>query len=475
MTPGTSGSDGTPAAGPVIAAPRRPGAARQIPAITSGPVRTTLLVLALPVFGEQILNTFVGLFDTWLAGQISATATAAVGLAAYVSWLASMIVMLVGTGTTALVSRHEGRGDHSEANHYTNQSMTLAVILGGVVLVFLYTSAPWLARYSNMTGQRYDITVHYLQVDAVGHMFMSLTLVGSAALRGVGDMRTPMFIFAIINAVNVVASCIYVYGMGMGVNGIVAGTVTARVVGAFLMVIVLLRGRSGLILRRSELSMVWARTWRILRIGIPAAADGAIMWSGHFAFLAIIARVAPGHLGEVCFAAHIVAVRVEALTYLPAMAWGAAAATMIGQSLGTGDPARARRVGREAVLQCGLLSVGIALLFYCSAEWIYDRMTVDPLVRAAGVIPFRILAVMQPLLVMSIVFVHALRGAGDTRVPLLITIVGVFIRIPVGYYFGITAAWGLLGAWMGMFGDMVWRAMAASLRFVNGRWVSTKV
>ena len=63
----------------------------RVPAVTTGPLRRTLLTLALPVLGEQILNTFVGLFDTWLAGQISLTATSAVGLGAYVGWLASMI------------------------------------------------------------------------------------------------------------------------------------------------------------------------------------------------------------------------------------------------------------------------------------------------------------------------------------------------------------------------------------------------
>lgn len=451
------------------------GSMKKMPAVTTGSVRTALLILALPVFAEQILNTFVGLFDTWLAGRISASATSAVGLAAYVGWLASMIMMLIATGTTALVSRHEGSGDHAGANRYMNQSMTLAAILGIPLFVFLYGIAPWLARYANMTGETHDIAVHYLRVDAVGHMFMGLTLVGSAALRGVGDMRTPMAIFAVINTVNVIASCILVYGLDLGVSGIVGGTITARIAGAIIILVVLIRGRAGLILRRAQLRIAWALTRRILRIGLPAAADGALMWSSHFAFLAVISRVAAGALGEACFAAHIIAVRVEALTYLPAMAWGAATATMVGQSLGAANPDRAKRAGHEGVLQCGLLSVVIAVLFYFGAEFIYQQMSLDPLVRAAGVIPFRILALLQPLMVISIVYVHGLRGAGDTRAPLVITLVGVLIRIPVGYYFGIVLGWGLLGAWIGMFGDMFWRALATAIRYTGGRWLTAKV
>lgn len=443
--------------------------------LTHGPLGRTLLLLALPVLAEQILNTFVGLFDTWLAGRISPAATSAVGLAAYVSWLGSMIVMLVGTGTTALVSRHEGAGDHQEANRLTNQSITLAVILGFVLFVFLYSAAPWLAAYSRMTGKSFDIAVTYLRVDSIGHIFMAVILVGSAALRGVGDMRTPLFVFAIINTVNVVASYTLVYVFGMGVNGIVVGTITARAVGVVILLALLIRGRSGLKLKRHELGIIWSRTRRILRIGIPAAADGAIMWTGHFIFLAVIARVADGPLGQACFAAHIIAVRVEALTYLPAVAWGAATATMIGQSLGAHDTDRAKRAGHHAVFQCGLLSIGVAAAFYLGAAWIYEQMTVDPLVRTAGILPFRILAVFQPILVMSIVYIHGLRGAGDTRVPLLITIGGVLIRVPVGYFFGIVMGWGLLGAWMGMFGSMIWRAAASAIRFSSGKWLTTRV
>lgn len=441
----------------------------------AGPLRSTLFFLALPVLAEQMLNTFIALFDTWLAGRISATATGAVGLAAYVGWLASMIVMMVGTGTTALVARYVGSGCHARANRYTNQSMTLAAFVGVALFLLLYSIAPALATYSHMTGPAHAIAVHYLRVDAVGHIFMSLTLVGCAALRGAGNMRTPMALFALINTLNVIASCMFVYGFDMGVRGIVAGTVTARIVGAFALVAVLIRGRTGLILRRRELRVVRRHAARILRIGLPAAADGTIMWSGHFVFLGIVTSVLPGMLGEATFAAHIIAIRVEALTYLPAVAWASAAATMIGQSLGAGNPARAKQVGHEAVLQCGLLSLVMSVLFFFGASWIYEQMTLDPLVRAAGAGPFRVLALFQPLLVVSIIYVWGMRGAGDTRFPMLITLAGVPIRLVLGYYFGIVEGLGLLGAWTGMFADMIWRALASSIRYFNGKWLTTKV
>ncbi len=450
-------------------------------AITSGSVRTTLLILALPVFGEQMLNTFVAIFDTFLAGRISTTATVAVGFASYVSWLVYMLVNLVGAGTTALVSRAEGGGDHKDANHFANQSLALALIVGIGIGAMLFAAAPWFARMQGMAGETRDIMVRYLRIDSFGMVFTSVTLVGAAAMRGVGNTRTPMVIFAIVSVANVIVSTVLVFGIGpaegIGVNGIVMGTLVARVMGGVLMVVVLARKRSGIELDPPSLRIKRASARRILHIGGPAGIDGAIMWTGHFILLTVIGHLsADVVLQEAYYAAHIVAVRVEALTYLPAVAWGVASATMIGQSLGAGDRDRARRVGHEAVLQCGILSVVIALLFFFGAEGIYKLMHTDPKVHEVGVGPFRVVALMQPLLVLSIVYVYALRGAGDTRYPLFITFVGsILLRIPLGYFFGIVLEGGLLGAWIGMFADMFWRAGAASIRYARGKWVDIRV
>ncbi len=447
--------------------------------VTTGPIRQTLFLLALPVLGEQILNGLVGTFDVFLAGKISAVATSAIGLAAYLTWLVSMLAMLVGTGTTALIARMTGQGDSAEVNRVTNESIAMAFILGVIAFGFVYVIAPWFAVYCKMEGEAYRITVDYLRINAIGLAFTTVTLIGSAALRGIGNMRTPMLIFAFVNAINIVVSSSLVFGFGpipqLGITGIAVGTVTAQLIGAIIMTLVLARGRSGLSIKRQQLRISSARTKRILRIGIPAAADGAIMWSGHFIYLAIISRLADPPLGVAYFAAHIIAVRVEAFTYLPAVAWAAACATMIGQSLGSGDPQRAKRTGHEGVLQCGALGILVAVCFFFGAETIFGIMSSDSLVRQVGIPPFRILAIMTPLLVVSIVYVGGLRGAGDTRYPMLITLVGVVIRITGGYVGGIVLQGGLLGVWAGMFCDMIWRALAASIRFARGKWVHTKV
>ncbi len=457
-----------------------PTSTHRPPALVTSPIRRTVLMLALPVLGEQLLNTLVGLVDTFLSGRISVDATAAVGLASYVGWLMAMLFMLVGTGTTALVSRAIGAGRPDEANHVANQSFTLATFNGLIGAAFIYALAPSFATWQNMRGSTYDITVDYLRIEAIGHAFTSMTLVGGAALRGVGDMRTPLKVLSIVNAVNVILSPALVWGVGplpdCGVNGIVLGTVIARIGGAILMVTVLARGKSGLKLHATMLAPVWNTIRRVLWIGIPAAGEGAVMWIGQFFFLLIIARLAEGEVGKAFYAAHFIGVRLESLTYLPAVAWAAAAATMIGQALGAGVPRRAKRVGHEAALQCALLALASTILFIIFAPQIMRAMHDSPLVREVGVPALRLVALFQPCMAFSIVYLGAMRGAGATRYPLLITIITMLLfRLPIAYVCGIVLQGGLIGAWAGMVTDMTLRATLATLRYRRGEWLHVRV
>jgi putative MATE family efflux protein len=445
-----------------------------------------VLRLALPALGEQFLNLCVGLFDTFLAGRVvlpgaeAGLSTSAVGLAAYVSWLSTLLYSLVGIGTTALVARHWGAGEFEQANRITNRSIALAAPLGLLVGAVLYLLAPTYADLQNATGDSRDIIVRYLRIEALGEMSFGFCLIGAAALRGAGNMRSSMFILGAVNVVNILAASFLVFDWGVirpwSIEGIATGSAIARTFGGVLMLVVLARGLTGLKLTLREVRFGGEEMWRILRVGAPAAIDGLTMWGGHTVFLGIISRLGDASTGKANLAAHIIGIQVEGLTYMPAVAWGYAAATLIGQSLGAGDPQRARRAGHIAAFQCGLLGAAAAITYLLFAPWIYGLMTEEQLVRDIGIPAFRFLSWYQVPLVLLIVYVSALRGAGDTRTPLVINLIGVFcLRISLAYLFGIHYGLGLLGAWMGMSLDVGIRAILAILCFRRGKWADLKI
>lgn len=452
------------------------GDSHQLTQFLTGNPRTTILFLALPVLAEQFLNFLVGFVDTILSGRISMAATSAIGTAAYVNWLAELVFSLVATGTTALVARHWGAGQRDAAGRVASSSLSLALGMGIVAAGLFYLAAPTFGNFLGLEPESSALAVRYLRLSCFGHAFTSVLLVGSAALRGSGNMRAPMWILGLVSILNVVFSSVLVFGAGslpaFGIDGIAIGTVAARFVGFALMMWILVKGSAGIIAKPG-----WAPTTdfatirRVLRIGLPAAADSIFLWTGHFLFLRVIAGLGTGLAGEAIFAAHIVGIQVEAINYLPAWAWGVAAATMIGQCLGAGRPDRARLGGHEAMLQSCVVAIIVMVMFLVGAEFIYELMHEDPAVAAVGVPAIRLMALFEVPLSIVIVYSVGIRGAGETLRPMLINACGIFlIRIPVGYWLGVEMNLGLIGAWGGMGADVTMRAVAVTLYFRYGKW-----
>jgi putative MATE family efflux protein len=452
------------------------GSSHQLTQFLTGNPRTTILFLALPVLAEQFLNFLVGFVDTLLSGRISMAATSAIGAAAYVNWLAELIFSLVATGTTALVARHWGAGQKDSASRIATSSISLALGMGVVAAAALYLIAPVFGEFLKLESSSSELLVRYIRLSCFGQAFTSVLLIGSAALRGSGNMRAPMWILGLVSILNVLFSSALAFGVGplpaYGMDGIAVGTVAARFAGFVLMLWLLVRGSAGLSAKPTWASITdFAAIGRVLRIGVPAAADSILMWSGHFLFLRVVAGLGTGLKGEAIFAAHIVGIQIEAINYLPAWAWGTAAATMIGQCLGAGRPDRARLGGHEAMLQSCVMAAIVMVTFYFGAEFIYDLMHEDPAVAVVGVPAIRVLALFEIPLSIVIVYAVGIRGAGETVAPMLINAFGIFlIRLPVGYWLGVEKELGLVGAWGAMGADITARAIAITLYFRYGKW-----
>ena len=256
-------------------------------------LRRQLFFLALPVLAEQFLNFCIGFFDVYLSGRLGKTETAAIGLSAYVSWLASMIFSLVGTGTAAVVAREWGAGHHDSARRVAGRSLTLAPVIGLLVFGLLQVMATAFPSMLNMEGEQRRIATEYLRIDACGQFFVSWTLIASAAFRGVGDMYSPLRVLIFTNIMNMIISVSFTWGVhwpgttdmlvpALGVIGIVTGTTIANFCGALLMTYLLFSRKSRLYVSRSDFGFHKETMWRVLRIGGPAALGGLCTFVGHF-------------------------------------------------------------------------------------------------------------------------------------------------------------------------------------------------
>ena len=204
----------------------------------------------------------------------------------------------------------------------------------------------------------------------------------------------------------------------------------------------------------------------MLRVSIPAAVDSFSVAASQLWFLSLV-----NALPTVASAAHGIAIRVEALSFLAGAAFGTAAMSLVGRNLGAKNLHQAARCGWISYAFCGVIMSGMGLLYFLLAPVFFRFFGGDPEVVAAGVPVLQLIAFAMPALAGQIVFLMALRGAGDTRVPVLFNWFGFLcVRIPLAYLLTRYYDMGLYGAWIAMVSDIWVRGTFFLLRFIGGRW-----
>jgi putative MATE family efflux protein len=460
------------------------------------PTWKLVLTLAWPVLLQQLLILTVTLSDRLLAGRFQEVdaeqqiaSQAAQTTAAYLAWFISSYCILVSVGSTALVARFIGAGDRRSAIHVTNQSLLLALVLGLLGSLLGVVGNSTLVHLLQLQGSAAQFAEDYLRPLFVLLVFQVIEAAGIACLVGAGDTRTGLWVLGGVAIINVPLAWSFFHGVGpfpgLGFKGIALGTAVSHTLGALVVVTVLFRGRAGLQLRLPLLLPEADLLRRLLRISVPAGADSLSVAVGQLWFVSIV-----NGLGDAPEAAHGIALGWEALGYLSGAAFGTAAMALVGQNLGAGEPARAARSGWTAFALGGAVMTLMGAVFFVLATPMFRLFCPDPgqqPIIDAGVPVLRLVAFAMPPLASCIIFTSALRGAGDTRIPVLFTWLGFFaVRIPLAYLLTrpqVNLGWttvpgfnlGLLGAWLAMFADISVRGVFFLTRFASGRWHRVRV
>jgi MATE family, multidrug efflux pump len=441
-----------------------------------------VFTLAIWPFFEQMLNFLIGAVDTILAGHMhpdAVSATEAIAVGAYVGWGVSLVQVSVGVGASAIVARAIGGRHRRAANATMGQSLVMALAVGILIGGTMYVAARAVSSVMGTSGLSLDFATQYLRILCLAAPASGVLFVGSACLRAAGDTRSPFTVLAIVNVVNAVVSAALVYAPapigGHRVAGIALGTAVAWAVGACLILWTLVRGNAGIRLRLFRLRPHWHTMVRIVRVGLPNLFESLSFWTGNFlvvTFVGVIgSKMQPGAL-----AAHVIGVRVEAISYLPAVALAMAASTLTGQYLGLGDPHRAKRA---ALLCCAVgvcLMGSMGLLFWFAPGALVSVVTSEKSLLDMAPHLLRICAPVQVFFATSIVLSNAMRGAGATRSTMLVSSFSVWcVRVPAAYVLGVVMGYGLNGIWFALCGELVLRGTLFGIQFARGKWAKVEV
>ena len=450
-------------------------------ALAEGPhppaqLRRTIMMLAWPVMIEQILASATQIIDMIMIGRLGPAAVTGVGLSFQPFFFVFAVFMGLSVGTTAVVARHIGAGEPREAGQTAAQSVLLAAALGVVIAIPGYLWADKVITLMGAEPEVVELGTSYIRTLVWGAVFMLLAMLLSGALRGAGDTRTPMKVALVVNVVNVVGNYVLIFGHlgfpAMGVRGAALATSLARAGGGIALIYLAMSGRAGLRFGWSDLLRVdRALIRRIMAVGVPAGSERMIMGLAQVLYARTVAS-----LGTVAYAAHAIALNAESVAYMPAMGFATAASTTVGQALGAKRPDLARRYGWECGRMAMIMMGVVGVLLFVFPQYLMRLYTDEVDVVRLGVMCLRLMAPAQIFQAAGFVFAGALRGAGDTRRVMFITVIGIWaMRLGLTTLLILAVGVGLAGAWIAMGLDWVVRATLLMLRFRGGAWEKIKV
>ncbi len=440
-------------------------------------MRARIWDLAGPALAENFFATMTQMLSMIMVGRVGPVAVAAVGLTNQPFMLALALSFALNVGTTAVIARSIGAKEYDTADEAAKQSFLVNGVLAVIFSILGYAYAEPLLLFMGAGADVLPSGLVYFRIISLTFGFSSLSMGISAMLRGAGDTRTPMRVNMIANVVVVLLGYPLIYGLfgfeGLGVVGAAIASGAARFVGMALGLWALMGENVPVHIRFSTgCRPHWGLLARVTRIGIPTAMEQFVMRTGQIAFVRVVAS-----LGTEVFAAHQIALNVLSLSFMPGMAFAAAATTLVGQNLGARRPEEAVAVGWE-VRRLGMwLAWIVGGVFIVLGPSIMRLYTTDPTVIAQGAVALRIIGFIQPPQISQFILAGALRGAGDTRWPLYATIAGMWgSRVALSYLFVAVLGWGLVGAWASMALDQLARSQVIAYRYRDSeKWVGLRV
>ena len=401
----------------------------------------TIIVLAWPIFLEQVLTSLVQAVDTAMVGSMGAITTTAVSISQSPNMLVNGAVMAMGVGFTSLIARSVGAGETERAKSLIRQAILMVFVLGIPFSVIFFMLARKIPIWMGGAPEILDAAEAYNRIIAISMCFRCLTMVLTAIYRGYGDSKTPMKINVMVNLANVVGNYLMIFptreihvfgqaftmpGLGWGVAGAAASTSISTIVGAMILLVMCFTRKTEMqISIKDSFAPNWNELKEAARLGFPAMVQRALMSGSHIIVTSTVAT-----LGTAAVAAQSLSATAESLSFMPGFAFGTAVTTLYGQSLGAKRPDMAHDfLIRTMKLGSVVMAFMTCVLFFGSAE-IISIFTPDAEVIAIGSIWLKILAVIQIPQTIAFCVSGALQGAGDTKTPLYVTFASMWgVRI----------------------------------------------
>ena len=442
---------------------------------TAEPVSRAVTLLAIPMVIEMMMESIFAVCDVFFVSRLGIDAVAAVGLTEAMVTLVYAVAVGLSMATTAMVARRVGEKDRRGAGAASVQAMAVGAV---VALLIALPGAIFAPRLLTIMGGSAELVGHgagYTRWMLGGCLTIIQLFLLNAVFRGAGDAALSMRVLWLANSINLVLDPCLIFGLGpfpeLGLTGAAIATNIGRGLGVAFQVILLARGTGKIHLSRADIRIRGAVMLRLLRISLGGIGQYLISTSSWVVLVRIV-----GTFGSGAVAGYTIAIRIIVFALLPSWGVANAAATLVGQHLGAGQP----RQAEASVWRTGLYNmcflVGIAVVFIVWARPLVGVFTTDPQVVEYGVACLRWISYGYGFYAYGMVIAQAFNGAGDTTTPTIINFFCYWLfQIPLALALANGTALEARGVFVAVTAAEVLLAVVGILVFKRGRWQQQQV
>lgn len=438
-------------------------------------LKRAILLLAVPMILELVMESTFAIVDIYFVGKLGPSAVATVGLTETYLFLLYSIAMGLATAVTAIIARRIGEKKVGDAAVSAIQSILLALLASIPFAIAGIFFAKELLTLMGADAWSIEHGYRYTQWMLGGNAIIMLLFVMNAIYRGAGDAAIAMRVLLVANGINIILDPMLIFGYGpfpaMGIEGAAIATNIGRGVGVIMQLWILFKGGKHIKVTFAQIAVDAKSMLNIARTSLGGVGQMLVAMTSWIFLVRILADI-----GSEAVAGSTIAIRIMMFTLLPAWGLSNAAATLVGQNLGAGNPDRAE----SAVWKIGvynmifLICIGIVNFFFHNE--LVGIFTDDPKVIAIGGEWLRILSYAYFVYGWWMVSVQAFNGAGDTKTPTYINLVFFWlIQIPLSYFLAITMGWQQSGVFWGVFFSETSVGLFTLWLFTKGKWKTMKV
>lgn len=426
--------------------------------------------LIVPLIIEQVLAVTIGMADTIMVSSVGEAAVSGISLVDTINILLINIFAALATGGAVVCSQYLGRGEKQNACVGAKQLLLSTTALSVVIMALSLALRTVLLRliFGSIAPDVFKNAQTYFFLSALSYPFLAIYNAGAALFRTMGNSKISMLTSFLMNVINISGNALFIFVFHMGVAGAAIASLVSRAVGAVIMLVLLKNKNNPIYLKKIfALDFKWGMVRHILNIGVPNGLENGMFQLGKILVQGLIAS-----FGTAAIAANAIANNIASIEILPGAAIGLAMITVVGQCVGAKDYKQARMYTKKLMLitYVSMFLLNVAVLFLARPIAGLYQLSAETTKLGADLIIYHSLCCIfiWPL---AFVLPNGLRAANDVRFTMVTSILSMWIcRIGMSWVLAKWCGLGVLGVWVAMTLDWVFRSAAFLWRYLSGRW-----